>query len=83
MNQWFTNYGDKFLSFFDHLKYRLLKQLWRTRKFSVNFFLLLIRLFSCFVNVTIITKPPGFVIVITIFEKKKWNYVQIMKCSVD
>ena len=32
--------------------------------------LLLIRLFSCFVNVTIITKPPGFVIVITILKKK-------------
>jgi hypothetical protein len=33
--------------------------------------LLLIRLyiFSCYVNVTIITKPPGSVVVITIFEK--------------
>ena len=34
--------------------------------------LLLIRfyIFSCFVNVAIITKPPGFVIVIKIFEEK-------------
>ena len=38
-------------------------------------------IFLCFVNVTIITKPPGSVVVITIFEEKL-NEIMYIVCNV-
>ena len=54
------------------------------RSYDLLTFLLLIHLniFLCFVNVTIITKPPGFVVVITIFEGKL-NKIMYKVCNVD
>ena len=49
----------------------------RSAILALSELLLLIRLFSCFVNVTIITKPPGFVIVITIDFRKKKNEMKL------
>ena len=73
-----SNAHSYIMIFFCLVLYIVLSLLYRIDFDFFMLLLLLIRLFSCFVNVTIITKPPGFV---TIFEKKL-NEIMYKVCNV-